>query len=425
MLSIHSEKGLTFAFQRRYSPVAYCAMNIKSGTRNEDPRFGGLAHFTEHLLFKGTETRSSTIVNSYIEQLGGELNAFTTKEETVIHATVLKEDLQKAIDLLTDISFRCIFPEKEIEKERAVIIEEIKSYKDSPSDQVFDDFEEMLFTGTPLSMPVLGKIPMLKKIDRNIVLDYYRKAFIPENMYLTISADFEEEEVLEMVRHSVEKYSADKNETERIITAHTPKDFMNILKMAEDAPEVLDIHPIFDKKVVKKGHQAHCVLGSTACSSYHPDRFALSLLTNIIGGPGANSRLNILLREESGLVYGADASVYTYADTGMMAIYFGCDKGNVSKCNDIIRNMLNEFCSKPMSEEELLSAKKQCLGQITIASDYGEAKILSMGKNLMTYGRDVTLKESRARLEAITAQDILRVANSIFAPERLSRLLYV
>ncbi len=425
MSQIFSGEGLTFAFRRRCSPVAYCAMNIKSGTRNEGAGFGGLAHFTEHLLFKGTETRSSAIVNSYIEKLGGELNAFTTKEETVIHATVLKEDLQKAIDLLIDISFRCTFPEKEIEKERAVIIEEIKSYKDSPSDQVFDDFEEMLFEGTDLSMPVLGKIPMLKKIDRKIVIDYYQRAFRPQNMYLTISADLEEDEVLEMVRQSIEKYSGNRHDAEQIIISHTPKEFMDIQRMAQEAPAALDIHPYFNKKVSKKGHQAHCVLGSTACSSYHPDRFALSLLTNIIGGPGANSKLNILLREESGLVYGADASVYTYADAGMMAIYFGCDKANVSRCDDIICNMLNEFCTRPMSDHELLSAKKQCLGQITIASDYGETKILSLGKNLMTYGQDTTLEESRARLESITAEDIMRAANNTFSPDKLSRLIYI
>ncbi len=420
-----SNKGLTFAFKRRYSPVAYCAMNIKSGTRNEGASFGGLAHFTEHLLFKGTETRSASTVNSYIERLGGELNAFTTKEETVIHATVLKEDLAKAIDLLTDISFRCVFPEKEMEKERSVIIEEIKSYKDSPSDQVFDDFEEMLFEGTELSMPVLGKIPSLRKIKRDVVLDYYRRAFSAGNMYLTISADMEEEDVLEMVRESLRKYSHDSTDAERITVARTPKQFMDIGRMAAEAPAMLDIHPYFNRKVSRKGHQAHCVLGSTAYSSYHPDRFALSLLTNIIGGPGANSRLNVLLREESGLVYGADASVYTYKDAGMMAIYFGCDKSNVTACDEIICNMLGEFCSKPMSEEELLSAKKQCLGQITIAADYGETQILSIGKNLMTYGQDTTLEESRARLEAITAEDIIRVANNIFAPDRLSRLIYI
>ncbi len=425
MSCVHSEEGITFSFRRRFSPVAYCAVSIKSGTRDEDQKFGGLAHFTEHLLFKGTETRSASVVNSYIENLGGELNAFTTKEETVIHATVLKEDLEKAIDLLSDIVFRCTFPESEIEKERSVIIEEIKSYKDSPSEQIFDDFEELLFEGTPLAMPVLGKIPMLKKIDRKIVIDYYRKKFIPKNMVFTVSADMEEEQALKMVKEGLRKYSHDPKLAENIIVTKECKEFPSLESMAVDAPALLPENKPFDKKVSRRNHQANCIIGCRAYTSYHPDRIALSLLTNIIGGPGANSKLNLMLREESGLVYGTEAALLTFADTGMFTIYFGCDKGNVGKCEEIIYNMLEEFRTEPMEQSALNNAKKQCLGQITIASDYGESQTLSAGKNIMMYGRDISLEEAKAHLESITSEDIMRVAGEIFAPERLCRLLYI
>ncbi len=425
MTPLNFTNGMRFAFKRRFSPVAYCAISIKTGTRNENHKFGGLAHFTEHLLFKGTETRSANIVNSYIEKLGGELNAFTTKEETVIHATVLKEDLHKAIDLLTDIAFRCIFPEKELEKERAVIIEEIMAYKDTPSEQIFDDFEEMLFDGTPLSMPVLGKIPMLKKIDRNTVFDYYKKRFLPQNMVFTVSADMEEEQVLEILSGSMKKYASDYRYSENIIVAKEDIRFPYLTKMSNDAPTELPHNKAFNKKVANRNHQAHCIIGCRAYSSYHPDRIILSLLTNIIGGPGANSKLNLMLREESGLVYGTEASLITYADAGILTIYFGCDKGNISKCEDIIYNILNEFRTVPMTQHALDNAKKQCIGQITIASDYGEAQTLSSGKNIMMYGRDISLAESKAHIERITSEEIMRVANDILSPEKLSKLLYI
>ncbi len=419
------KQGMTFAFSRRFSPVAYCAISIKSGTRDENPKFGGLAHFTEHLLFKGTESRSASIVNSYIEKLGGDLNAFTTKEETVIHATILKEDIAKAIDLLTDIAFRCIFPEKELEKERSVIIEEIKSYKDTPAEQIFDDFEEMLFERTPLSMPVLGKIPMLKKIDRKTVMEYYRQKFIPGNMVFTVSADIEEELVLEMIKDSVRKYAHDPRHADNIVSLKPYTEFPDLESMAKGAPAELPVNKPFDKKVSHRNHQANCIIGARAYSSYHPDRIKLSLLTNIIGGPGANSKLNLLLREESGLVYGTEAALLTFADAGMFTIYFGCDKDNVGQCEKIIYDMLNEFRTVPMTPHALESAKKQCLGQITIASDYGETQVLSSGKNIMMYGRDISLEEAKAHLESITAEDIMRVANEILAPEKLSKLLYI
>lgn len=407
---------MKFAFKRSTSPVAYCALHIKAGTRYEGKGLGGLAHFTEHLLFKGTQTRSAGTVNSFIEKLGGELNAYTTKEETVIHATVLKEDLRKAVNLLMDIAFRCTFPEREIEKERGVVLEEINTYKDSPSEQIYDDFEEYLFEGTSLSMPVLGKAKFLKKIGRETVAEYYGRMFTPDNMYFTIVADISGERAKDMVAHALDTYSTfpgaevtDTDTSDSQDEARTP--------LADGGT--------FRHTITRHSHQAHCIIGAKAYSAYDPRRIPLSLLINIIGGPVANSRLNMLLREKYGLVYSIEASYGVYSDTGLATVYFGCEKGNVNKCMSIIGHLLDNVRKEPLSPRALNSAKKQLLGQLAISSDNGEAQVLSMGKSLMTYGRVIENSETARLIEAITADEILETADEIFRPSSLSILQYI
>ena len=405
---------MRFAFKRSLSPVAYCALHIKTGTRYEEKNQGGLAHFTEHLLFKGTETKSAGTVNSFIERLGGELNAYTTKEETVIHATVLKEDLRKAVGLLMDIAFRCTFPDREIEKERGVVLEEINTYKDSPAEQIYDDFEEYLFEGTPLSMPVLGKARYLKKIDRNTVCAYYRKMFRPENMYFTIVADIEESRASDMVSKALKTYCTSAS---------------NGLKDGEGEAIAgsgqLVVNPPFTRSVSRHSHQAHCVMGARACPAYDSRRIPLSLLVNILGGPMANSRLNLILREKYGLVYSVDASYGLYTDAGAATIYFGCEKANVQKCLTLIERELRSLREDLLSPRALNSAKKQLLGQMAIAADNGEAQVLSMGKSLMTYGRVISNRETAELISGITAEEIRDTAAEVFNPENMSRLLYI
>lgn len=407
---------MKFAFRRSLSPVAYCALHIQTGTRHEDEGRGGLAHFTEHLLFKGTETRSAGTVNSYIEKLGGELNAYTTKEETVIHATVLKEDLRRAVDLLMDIAFRCIFPEKEIDKERGVVIEEINTYKDSPSEQIYDDFEELLFEGTPLSMPVLGKAKYLRKADREVVNGYYRKMFRQENMYFTVVADMEENRAREMVEKSLLRYTWQEDAR---LTDECPAetDLPNTVQLKASAP--------FDRTVSRHSHQTHCIIGARAYSAYDSRRIPLSLLINILGGPVANSRLNLLLRERYGLVYSVEASYGLYSDAGIATVYFGCDRSNLDRCLSLTDKVLTSLREDLMSARALGWAKKQLLGQMAIASDNGEAQVLSMGKSLMTYGRVVGNDESARAVEAVTAEDLRTVAAEVFNPSGLSRLVYM
>lgn len=407
---------MRFAFKRSISPVAYCALHIKTGTRYEERNQGGLAHFTEHLLFKGTESKSAGTVNSYIEKLGGELNAYTTKEETVIHATVLREDLRKAVGLLMDIAFHCTFPEKEIEKERSVVLEEINTYKDSPAEQIYDDFEEYMFDGTPLAMPVLGKARYLKKIGRDTVLGYYRKMFRPDNMFFTVVADIEEGKAREMVTRALNHYAACPNLEPASSGLETA---------AEESAPALVRTPVFTHTVTRHSHQAHCIIGAAAYSAYDRRRIPLSLLVNILGGPVANSKLNLILRERYGLVYSVEASYGLYSDTGIATIYFGCEKSNVDRCLHLTDKVLSGLRENLLSPAALAGAKKQLLGQMAIGSDNGEAQVLSMGKSLMTYGRVITNKETAALIENITAEDIRDTATEVFAPSALSRLLYV
>ncbi len=407
-------KGLQFLFKKSNSPVAYCALSIRSGTRREDQRFGGIAHFTEHMIFKGTEYKSASSINSYIEKLGGELNAFTTKEEIVIHSTVLKEDISRAISLLVELACCPKFSPKEMEKEKAVVLDEIITYKDSPADQIFDDFEELLFEGTNLSMPVLGKARTLKKIGVNELYDYVHTHFIPSNMAFTVVADAKEEKVRELLHKALLKYAPEAMENNNPLLP----EWLTI------PPRMAPVKP-FDKVINRKGHQTHCVIGAQAYPYYEKRRMALILLINILGGPAANSRLNTILREKNGLVYNVDAAYGQYSDTGIVSIYFGCDRQNYEKCVRLVEGELEKFRTVPMSERALKAAKKQLLGQLAISSDNSEAQCISMGKSLLVFREVIGTAKMRQMIEEVTAAEVMEVASDIFAPEKICKLTYM
>lgn len=402
-------RGLQFAFKKSVSPVAYCSLTIRCGTRCEDVQYSGLAHLTEHMIFKGTSYHNAASINSYIEKLGGELNAYTTKEEIVIHSTVLKEDLGKAMGLLIELAFCPTFPEKELKKEKVVVLDEINSYKDSPSDQIFDDFEEYLFSGTDLSLPVLGKVKTLKRIDTQILKEFVRKNFIPENMAFSVVADLEEKHVGSMLMRMLKKYDT-----------YSVPDRPVCIPMPEQKPKF----PIFEKKISKKNHQAHCIIGTSAYSYYDSHRMALILLVNILGGPAANARLNILLREKNAYVYNVEASYGQYSDTGVVNIYFGCDRIYFDKCVKLVEDELARFRETLMPQRTLNQAKKQLLGQLAISSDNGEAQCLSMGKSLLIFGEVIEMEEMRRKIEEVTSEQIREVAKDVFSKDKISRLIY-
>ena len=414
------DSGIRYAFRRISSPVAYCALSIKAGTRDEDENFNGVAHLVEHMLFKGTKSKGARRISNLLENLGGELNAYTTKEETVIHATVLKEDISKAVELLSDLAFNSIFPEKELLKERDVILEEIDSYKDTPSEQIFDDFDQYIFGSHSLSKPILGTPKSVKRLNVSDVKEFVRKNYYPENMSFSIVADISAERGAVLVNKYFGEGEAERSQNEQ---------FQNGLLSAEESPDKQLANAEFNlggtvKRVSRKTHQAHCVMGGLAYTYYDERRIALALLTNVLGGPALNSRLNQSLRERYALVYTVDASYTPYSDTGLFTIYFGADKGSIDKALNVVRQELDRFIEKGMGEASLKSAKKQLLGQLAIANDNAEARCLSMGKSLLVFNKIESMENIRERIWAITDSDIRSIAKDIFSDEKIFTLIY-
>ena len=412
MISGKADCGLQYAVRKSGSAVGYCALSIRCGTRDEDGFNSGIAHFLEHTIFKGTEKKSASVINGYLDRLGGELNAFTTKEEIVFHATVLKEDLGKASSLLFELATCPTFPEHEINTEKGVVIDEIRSYKDTPSEDIYDRFEEMLFEGHPLSGPILGTVRSVKKISHDELLRFISEKFIPSRMAFTVVADIDEKKMERDVLKLIAKFFAKEADSQECQNTYS----------VPVKPEIRK----FEKTINKRNHQANCIIGGLAPSLYQEkERLATVLLCNILGGPASNSILNSVLREKNGWVYGVECAYTQYSDTGMVAISLGCDKNNIDKCIAAIHKEINRLQSEPMTERKLKAAKKQLLGQLAISSDNGETQCLSMGKGLMAYGKITDGKETKDLIEAISAEDIMEMARTIFAEENLSRLIYI
>ena len=409
MITGKADCGMQYGVKRSGSSVAYCALSIKCGTRDEEGYHSGIAHFVEHTIFKGTVRRSAAVINSYLDKLGGELNAFTTKEEIVLHATVLKEDLKKAADLLFELATSATFPENEINIEKGVVIDEIQSYKDTPSEDIYDKFEEMLFKGHPLSGNILGTKASVRKISRDELLRFVKEQFIPSRMAFSIVADIDEKVMEKHVLKLAERYFPE-GETDASETR----------KMMTPAAEP------FDMTLSKRNHQANCIIGGLAPSLYEErERLTAVLLCNILGGPANNSILNAILREKNGWVYGVECSYTQYVDTGIVAISLGCDKNNLEKCVNAIEKELAKLQETPMSDRKLKAAKKQLLGQLAISGDNGETQCLSMGKSLLAFGKLNSGKENKELIESITSEDIRLVAQRLFNKSRLSKLIYI
>jgi predicted Zn-dependent peptidase len=394
-------------------------LSIKCGTRDEAGYHGGIAHFVEHTIFKGTSKRSASVINGYLDKLGGELNAFTTKEEIVFHATVLREDLAKAASLLFELVTSAVFPEHEVEVEKGVVVDEIHSYKDSPAEDIFDKFEEMLFAGHPLSGNILGTPASVKKITRDELLRFVKEKFLPCRMAFTVVADIDEKKMEKSVLKLVEKYF--------------PRVEDGCLSAVECGGGAVPCGhyktpsaPSFDKTMNKRNHQANCIIGGLAPSLYQEkERIATVLLCNILGGPANNSILNSVLREKNGWVYSVECGYVQFADTGMVTVSLGCDKANLDKCIKAVYREIARLQDELLSDRKLKAAKKQLLGQLAISSDNNENQCLSMGKGLMAYGKVSSGQESRSLVEAVTAEEVREMARKIFDFDKLSKLVYI
>lgn len=408
MISGRADCGIRYAVKRSGSAVAYCSLGIACGTRYEQGFHSGIAHFTEHTLFKGTEHKSSSVINGYLDRLGGELNAYTTKEEIVLHATILKEDLSKASSLLMEIATEATFPDNEVNTERGVVIDEIKSYKDSPSEDVYDRFEEKLFRGHSLSMPILGTPQSIRATSAEELRRFYKEKFVPGSMVFTIVADIDEKRMEADLLRTFDKFFSGSGMVSGELTR----------------PESVTLDNVFDEVINKRNHEANAVLGGYAPSLYEErERIATSLMSNILGGPAMNSILNDILREKHGWVYGVESSYTQYSDTGIMAISLGCERENTEKCIDAVRREISKLQDNALTDRKLRAAKKQFLGQIAISSDNGESQCLSMGKSLLAYGKVASAEEIKREIEAVSADMIRDMACRIFAPDRTSSLI--
>lgn len=395
--------GLRIVHLPSTSPVSYCGFAINAGTRDEEAHEFGLAHFVEHMLFKGTEKRKSWHILNRMENVGGELNAYTTKEETFVYSIFMEEHYRRAFELLVDLVFHSQFPEQEIEKEVDVILDEISSYEDSPSELIFDEFENLLFDGHALGHNILGNEQSLLTFNTESGTSFIQRFYAPENMVFFSMGRIPFKKIVQMAETMLSGITFSMATRNRI------------------AP--LDILPV-TRQVQKDTHQAHVLIGGRAYSMHNEKRLSLFLLNNLLGGPGMNSRLNVSLREKHGLVYNVESNVTSYTDTGVVSIYFGTDPKNKEKAIRLVHKELTKLRDVKLSTSQLTAAKKQLIGQLGVSGDNCESLFLGLGKSFLHYNRYDTLPEVFAKVDSLTAENILEVANDVFAPERLFSLIY-
>lgn len=395
--------GLRLIHAPSHGAVTYCGLSVAAGSRDERPAEQGMAHFVEHTIFKGTVRRKAWHILNRMENVGGELNAYTNKEETVIYSTFLTRHLERAMELLSDIVFHPTFPQRELDKEKGVIIDEINMYEDSPAELIYDEFEALLFDGHPLGRGILGTPATLQGFTSADVLDFVSRYYSPSNMVLFVRGDVD----FARVRALAVKYF--EPVADHVVTRDAGK-----------LPPYVPFHTVRTRDL----HQAHVMLGCRAYDAHDSRRTALYLLTNILGGPGMNSRLNVELREKRGLVYNVEANLVSYKDTGTFTIYFASDAKDCGHCLDIVRRQLQLLRDKRLGTMSLAMAKKQLIGQIGVASDNNENCALDMAKSYLHYGKVNSAEEIFARIESVSVDDVLMVANDRLDEGRLSLLAY-
>ncbi len=397
------KNGLKIIHQQAVSRAAWCGLIIGVGSRDEREGEEGIAHFIEHVIFKGTERRKAFHILSRIEDVGGELNAYTTKEDTCIYASFLKEDYERALELFADIVFHSVFPVKEIEKEKEVVIDEINSYKDSPGELIYDDFEELIYDGYAIGRNILGNEAAVKGLTREDLLRFVRRNYHPGRMVVSSVGDIPFDRLVRLV----ERYFGEVEGEEEPLVRVKPEVYVPRRKVVE-----------------RETYQNHCVLGSVAYDYMQDKRLALSLLVNILGGTGMNSRLYLNIRERYGLAYNIEAAYTPYSDTGIFTVYFGCDAEDLERCLQLCRREMETLCRQPLGRMQLLKAKRQMTGQMMIAAENYENMMLSIGKSFLVYGKVDETETVCAEVEGVTPELLQEVAQEIFAEEWQSVLIY-
>ncbi len=396
------------------SNVVYCGYVIAAGTRDEHDGQEGLAHFCEHVSFKGTVRRHALQVVNCLERVGGDLNAFTTKEDTVYYAAILKEHLAKAVDVLSDIVFHSVYPQSEIDKEVEVICDEIDSYQDSPSEQIFDDFENLIFANHPLGHNILGDADRVRTFRTEDALSFTRQFYIPSRAVFFVYGDVDSKKVVGLLERATADVADTLKEHEGKLTPDG--------RSRKGAP--LPLYVPQHVEVPKGTHQAHVMLGNRGYQMYDDRRIILYLLNNIMGGPGMTARLNVALREKRGLVYTVESTMVNYSDTGIWSTYFGCDVHDIKRCFALVRKELDKMCDNPLSARQLNAAKRQLKGQLGVASDNRENFAIDFGRSFLHYGMEKDLTQLFDSIDRITPEQVRDVAREIFDEKAITTLVY-
>ncbi len=423
------DNGLRIIHLPSDSKVVYCGYQINAGTRNEEPGEEGLAHFCEHVTFKGTERRKAWHILNCLESVGGDLNAYTNKEGTVYYSAILKEHIARAVDLLTDIVFHSVYPQAEIDKEVEVICDEIESYNDSPAELIYDEFENIIFKGSPLGHNILGTAEQVRSFKTEDALRFTRKLYRPDNAIFFAYGDIDFKKLVRLLKKSF------LSEERRVKSEETT--FGDRRESQFNSPEAqaqfniqhstFNTQHSFEGQTIvmqKNTHQAHVMIGTRAYDVNDSRRMPLYLLNNMLGGPGMNAKLNLALREHNGLVYTVESTMVAYGDTGIWSIYFGCDEHDVKRCLRLVRKELDKFMQKPLSEAQLKTAKKQIKGQVGVACDNRENFALDFGKSFLHYGWEKNVDRLYEQVDEITAEQIQAVAQELFDKDRLTTLIF-
>lgn len=443
------DNGLRIIHLPSDSKVVYCGYQINAGTRNEEPGEEGLAHFCEHVTFKGTERRKAWHILNCLESVGGDLNAYTNKEGTVYYSAILKEHIARAVDLLTDIVFHSVYPQAEIDKEIEVICDEIESYNDSPAEQIYDEFENIIFKGSPLGHNILGTAEQVRSFKTEDALRFTRKLYRPDNAIFFAYGDIDFKKLVKLIRKALADDDSGKvaenaaNSVGKLAEEKLPQ-ISQITQISGDENSITteksvssvksvgpENYPSVGKEIAgqtivmqKNTHQAHVMIGTRAYDVNDSRRMPLYLLNNMLGGPGMNAKLNLALREHNGLVYTVESTMVAYGDTGIWSIYFGCDEHDVKRCLRLVRKELDKFMQKPLSEAQLKAAKKQIKGQVGVACDNRENFALDFGKSFLHYGWEKNVDRLYEQVDEITAEQIQAVAQELFDKDRLTTLIF-
>lgn len=397
------KNGLRIVFKPAALPIAHTCMIINAGTRDERPPQFGMAHFTEHLIFKKTQKRSTNQILNRLELVGADLNAYTTKEYTCIHASFLNEHLPRTLDLFEDILFHSTFPEAEIEKEKGIILDEIASYEDSPEDAIADDFEDQVFSGHELGHNILGKAASLTCLQQADFIDFVKAYYQPENMVLGITANYP----LKKIQRLCERYFGELENHH----SHRPR-----TPFSKQKP-----HHVEAERPI---NQVHYMMGTPGYSMHDPKKTSLMLLNNMLGGMGMSSRLNLEIREKHGIAYTIESNYTPYTDTGIFSVYFGTEPEKMEKAARLVHKEFKKLREHPLSAVQLKQSKNKFIGQIALGEENRMGLIIAMAKNIMDYGQVESLEAIYQRIEGVTSGALWDAANEILQAEQLNSLVF-